>query len=96
MRRVEAGPLAERFRDDGERVADRLAQRVGPRRRNQGEALADQQRIAESLRSLARVLLIPGWLRLSRLAARVTLRSSISASNATRRLRSTPVRSMLP
>jgi predicted acylesterase/phospholipase RssA len=49
-----------------------------------------------ALRRRPSVLLIPGWLSPSRSAARVTLRSPSSASNATSRLRSTPVRLILP
>ena len=45
-------------------------------------------------RSRASVLLIAGWLTRSRVAAAETLRSAISASNATIRLRSIRCKSM--
>jgi hypothetical protein len=44
---------------------------------------------SNSARSLLRALLIAGWVSPSRVAARVTLRSSKSASNASNTLRST-------
>ncbi|HEY9431050.1 MAG TPA: hypothetical protein VI260_06120 [Blastocatellia bacterium] len=46
-------------------------------------------------RSLARALLIAGWLNPTRFAARVTPRSSISASKTTSRFKSTVCRFIL-
>ena len=51
---------------------------------------ARTERSPRRWRSLLRALLIAGWLRPLCRAARVTLRSAISASNARRRLRLTP------
>ena len=46
---VEAGPVVQGVLDQAERVGDRLAERFGPRGRDQRQALAHQQRVAEQL-----------------------------------------------